>query len=150
MMQIDSKERKLSAAEIISKMAIDQHTEELPAQTILACFVKEASLPDTTVKAYGNTVFITHYDKEKIRAVGRAINVDVARNFVGNGREYFVDLYKLGVRRFSTSFYEPSFAMAFNNFKQRPITSEMEIHIVPGQDGDTGVFIKLDGKLILE
>jgi hypothetical protein len=147
---IDSKERKLPVQEIIAKYAIGAHTEELPAQTILACFVKEASLPNTSVKSYGNTVFITHFDKTKTKAVGRALNVDVGRNFVDNGKEYFIDLYKSGVRRFSTWFSEPSFAMAFGIFKRYPITTEMDVQIVKGNNGEFGVLIKLDGKLTLE
>jgi hypothetical protein len=148
MTQIDSKEQKLSTPEIIARVATQAHTEEMPAQTILVAFVQEASMPNTTVDTYGNTVFITHYDETKTKAVGRALNMDVARNFIDNGAEYFRDLHRRGVRRFSTWFAEPSFAMAFAAFRRKPVTSEMDMQIVPTTDGQTAVFIKLDGDLI--
>lgn len=148
MAQIDSNERQLSIPEVVSQVAATQNTSDLPIQTVLVAFVQEASAPNTDVDLFGNTVFITHYNEEKTKAVGRALNIDTARNFIANGEEYMRTLYERGVRRFSTWFTQPSFAMAFQAFKRKPITTEMDVQIVQGKSGKTGVLIKLDGELI--
>lgn len=147
MPQIDSKQRQLSIPEVVAQAAA-QSNHELPIQTILVAFVKEASMPNTDVDKFGNTVFITHFDKTKTKAVGRALNVDTARNFLDNGEEYMRKLYKQGVRRFCTWFNSPSFAMSFEAFKKRPVTTEMDVRIVPSKDNKTIVYIKLDGELV--
>jgi len=144
---IDSKEEQLSIPEVVIR-AVTNSDSDLPLQTILVAFVKEASMPNTDVDIYGNTVFITHYDKTKTKAVGRALNIDIARNFIVNGEEYMRELYKRGVRRFSTWFTLQSFAMAFQGFKRKPITTEMDVQILPQENGTTVVLIKLDGELI--
>lgn len=148
MKMIDSKEKQLSIPEIIVQATADQNVTGLPIQTVLIAFVKEASMPNTDVDLYGNTVFITHYDKTKTKAVGRAINKDTARNFIRNGQAYMRDMYKRGVRRWSTWFNQPSFAVAFAGFRIEPTTTEMDVQILPQKDGRTIVLIKLDGELI--
>lgn len=144
---IDSKEKQLSIPEVVVRAATNS-SSGLPLQTILVAFAKEASMPNTDVDLYGNTVFITHYDKTKTKAVGRALNADVAKNFIFSGQEYLRDMYKRGVRRWSTWFRQPSYAMGFKFFRNHPITTEMDVQILPEQDGKTIVLIKLDGELI--
>ena len=147
MAQVDSKERQLPIPEIVSQAAATQNNSGLPIQTVLVAFVKEASMPNTEVKQYGNTVFITHFSKDKDLAVGRALNMDTARNFVTNGDEYFRDLVRGGTRKFVAQFNQRSFATAFAALKRRPITTEQRIWIVDTPKGKTQVRIALDGEL---
>lgn len=147
MAQFDSKERKLSIPEIVSQAMATQNTTGLPIQTVLVAFVKEASMPNTEVKQYGNTVFITHFSKDKDLAVGRALNIDTARNFLDNGEEYFRGLVRGGTRKFVAQFDQKSFATAFATFKRRPVTTDMKLWIVDTPSGKTQVRIALDGEL---
>lgn len=144
---VDSKERELSIPEIVSQAAATQSKSELPIQTILVAFVKEASMPDTEVKQYGNTVFITHFSKDKDLAVGRALNMDTAKNFVYNGTEYLRDLVRGGTTKFVAQFDQKSFATAFTILKRTPVTTDMKMWVVDTPKGKTQVRIALDGEL---
>lgn len=144
---VNSKERELSIPEIVSQAAATQSKSELPIQTILVAFVKEASMPDTEVKQYGNTVFITHFSKDKDLAVGRALNMDIAKNFVYNGTEYLRDLVRGGTTKFVAQFDQKSFATAFTILKRTPVTTDMKMWVVDTPKGKTQVRIALDGEL---
>jgi hypothetical protein len=93
-------------------------------------------------------VFITHFSEDRDLAVGRALNLDVAKNFFLNGEEYFRDLVRGGTRKFVAQFDQRSFATAFMAFKRNPITTEMQMWIVDTPKGETQVRIALDGELI--
>jgi hypothetical protein len=147
MAQVDSKERQLSIPEIVSQAAATQNTTDLPIQTVLVAFVQEASMPNTEVKQYGNTVFITHFSKDKDLAVGRAINMDTANNFVYNGTDYLRDLVRGGTTKFVAQFAQKSFAAAFAILKRTPVTTDMKMWIVDTPKGETQVRIALDGEL---
>lgn len=147
MAQVDSNERQMSIPEIVTNVAATQGKSGLPIQTILMAFVREGLMPDTEVKQYGNTVFITHFSKDKDLAVGRALNMDTARNFVTNGEEYFRDLVRGGTRKFIAQFEQRSYATAFAALKRRPITTKQRIWIVDTPKGKTQVRLALDGEL---
>lgn len=147
---INSKEKQLSIPEVVSRAAANSKSE-LPLQTILLAFVKEASMPNTDVDIYGNTVFVTHYDKTKTKAVGRPLNSDTARNFIENWETYLKTMYERGVRRWSSWFSQNSYATILRGYQKglrKPITTEMNVQLVPQKDGKTVVLIKLDGELV--
>ena len=147
MAQVDSNERQMSIPEIVTNVAATQGKSGLPIQTILMAFVREGSMPDTEVKQYGNTVFITHFSKDKDLAVGRALNMDTAKNFVFNGTEYLRDLVRGGTRKFVAQFEQKSFATAFTILKRTPVTTDMKMWVVDTPKGKTQVRIALDGEL---
>ena len=147
MAQVDSNERQMSIPEIVTNVAATQGKSGLPIQTILMAFVREGSMPNTEVKQYGNTVFITHFSKDKDLAVGRALNMDTAKNFVFNGTEYLRDLVRGGTRKFIAQFEQRSYATAFAALKRRPITTKQRIWIVDTPKGKTQVRLALDGEL---
>ena len=105
-------------------------------------------MPNTEVKQYGNTVFITHFSEDRDLAVGRALNIDIAKNFFFNGEDYFRDLVRGGTRKWVAQFDQKSFATALLAFKRNPITTEMKLWIVDTPKGKTQVRIALDGELI--
>lgn len=148
MTQVDSKERQMSIPEIVVQATASQSKVDISLQAALLGFVKEGSMPDTEVKQYGNTVFITHFSKDRDLAVGRALNMDTAKNFIPNGEEYFRDLVRNGTKKFVAQFSQKSYAMAFAALKRRPITTEQKIWIVDTPKGETQVRIALDGELV--
>ena len=148
MAQVDSKERQMSISEIVVQATATQSKRNIPLQAALLAFVKEGSMPNTEVKQYGNTVFITHFSKDKDLAVGRSLNMDTARNFLENGRKYFQDLVRNGTKKFVAQFNQRSYTMAFAVLKRRPITTKQRMWIADTSKGKTQVRIAFDGELI--
>lgn len=148
MAQVDSKERQMSISEIVVQATATQSKRDIPLQAALLAFVKEGSMPNTEVKQYGNTVFITHFSKDKDLAVGRSLNMDTARNFLENGRKYFQDLVRNGTKKFVAQFNQRSYTMAFAVLKRRPITTKQRMWIADTSKGKTQVRIAFDGELI--
>lgn len=145
---VDSKKDQLSIPEIITQAVYNNPPKDVPPYAAILSIVKEGTLPNTEVKQYGNTVFITHFGEDKDLAVGRALNIDTAKNFIINGEEYFRDLVRGGTRKFVAQFDQRSFATAFMAFKRKPITTEMDMWMGETTTGKTQVRISLDGELI--
>jgi len=145
---VDSKKEQLSIPEIITQVVYNEPTEGVPAYAAILSIVKEGAMPNTEVKQYGNTVFITHFSEDRDLAVGRALNLDVAKYFFFNGEDYFRDLVRGGTRKWVAQFDQKSFATALLAFKRNPITTEMQMWIMDTPTGNTQVRIALDGELI--
>lgn len=145
---VDSKKDQLSIPEIITQAVYNNPPKDVPPYAAILSIIKEGTLPNSEVKQYGNTVFITHFDETRDLAVGRALNIDSAKNFIINGEEYFRDLVRGGTRKFIAQFDQRSFATAFMAFKRKPITTEMEVWMGETTTGKTQVRIALDGELI--
>jgi hypothetical protein len=145
---VDSKKDQLSIPEIITQAAYNNPVEGVPPYAAILSVIKEGTMPNTEVKQYGNTVFITHFGKDRDLAVGRALNIDIAKNFFFNGEDYFRDLVRGGTKKWVAQFDQKSFATALLAFKRRPITTEMKMWIVDTPKGNTQVRIALDGELI--
>lgn len=144
---VDSKQDQLSISEIITQAVYNTPTPDVPPYAAILSIVKEGTLPNCEVKQYGNTVFITHFSEDKDLAVGRALNIDTAQNFIYNGEEYFRDLVRGGTRKFVAQFEQASFARAFMMFKKKPITTKMRMFMYKTSDGGVQVRIALDGEL---
>jgi hypothetical protein len=147
---VDSKKDQLSIPEIITQAVYNEPVEGVPPYAAILSIVKEGTMPNTEVKQYGNTVFITHFSGDRDLAVGRALNIDVAKNFVTNGEAYFRDLVRGGTKKFVAQFDQKSFATGFMAFKRRPITTKTQVWMVDTPNGNTQVRIALDGELIGE
>jgi hypothetical protein len=145
---VDSKKEQLSIPEIITQAVYNTPTKDVPAYAAILSIVQEGSMPNTEVKQYGNTVFITHFSEDRDLAIGRALNIDAAKNFIINGEQYFRELVEGGTKKFVAQFEQQSFATAFMAFKRRPITTEMEMWVGETVTGKTQVRIALDGELI--
>ena len=145
---VDSKEEQLSIPEIITQAVYNNPPEGTPPYAAILGIVKEGTLPNTTVEQYGNTVFITHFARDKKVALGRALNIDTANNFISNGEHYFQDLVRGGTKTFLAQFNQPSFARAFMLFKRKPITTKMRMAMGKTPKGYVQVRIDLDGELI--
>lgn len=145
---VDSKQEQLSIPEIITQAVYNTPREGVPPYAAILSIIKEGTMPHTEVKQYGNTVFITHFSEDKDLAIGRALNIDTAQNFVYNGEEYFRDLVRGGSKKFVAQFDQVSFARAFMAFKRKPITTDMKMWMVKTPSGKVQVRIAMDGELI--
>jgi hypothetical protein len=145
---IDSKKEQLSIPEIITQAVYNIPVEGVPPYAVILSIIKEGTMPNTEVEQYGNTVFITHFSEDRDLAVGRALNIDTAKNFFLNGEEYFRNLVRGNTTKWVAQFDQKSFATALMAFKRNPITSEMKMWMGETPKGNTQVRIALDGELI--
>jgi hypothetical protein len=88
-------------------MAVEQL--ELNGDTPEAVFLglaQEMSMPRVHKTQVGNTVFLAHKGKgaNKRKMVGRAFNVDTARNYINNYVEYLKLLQREGITHYSVDF----------------------------------------------
>lgn len=120
-MMVSSQEQLLSIPEILQTSIEEQKIPKNMVMPSMLALVKEATMPDTDVRQFGNTVFISHFkEKNGLKVVyGRALNADTAENFLKNGEEYFEYLIDEGVNYFITQYVDPRFQTIFR-YIQRP------------------------------
>ena len=106
MEMIDSKQKLLDGASIITISAKDLGTDGVPLPLALASVAKEGTLPNADTVQVGNTVFLAHRGegKNKNKVLGRVFNADIARNYIKNFIEYFKYLKNKGITHYSAQF----------------------------------------------
>ena len=111
---VNSKKKQLPMQEIITRVAVAQQEKApMPLAGTLVSIVKELELENSEAVQFGNTVFISHYDKSGKACVMRALNIDTAVNYMKNGELYTRHLMKKGVRYFMTVYETESFGLPF-------------------------------------
>ena len=102
---IDSKQEVVPEGVIIA-LSIDQINTKQPLATALAVVAKEGSMPSADTRQFGNTVFLSHRGKRQNqdKMVGRAFNIDTARNYISNVLMYLEYLRVRGITHYTTMF----------------------------------------------
>ena len=103
---VNSKTRKLETPDIIL-MALDQlGTGDMDIATALATIAREGTLKTADTTQIGNTVFLANrgVKANKNKVVGRAFNVDTARNYINNCLDYIEYLRKKKVTHYAVMF----------------------------------------------
>ena len=102
---IDSKQ-ELALESTIIVLSVDQINTKYPLATALAIIAKEGSMPSADTKQFGNTVFLSHRGKgeNQNKMVGRAFNIDTARNYISNVLMYLEYLRVRGITHYTTMF----------------------------------------------
>ena len=102
---IDSKEELVPEARIVV-LSVDQINTKHPLATALAVVAKEGSMPSADTRQFGNTVFLSHRGKRQNqdKMVGRAFNIDTARNYISNVLMYLEYLRVRGITHYTTMF----------------------------------------------
>ena len=103
---VDSKQEPLPAPTILTMAAGQLDLKGVTKEAALLGLAHEVAMPDVDQVQVGNTVFIGHRGKGKAKnkMVGRAFNVDTARNFVSNYTKYLSVLQKKGITHYSIDF----------------------------------------------
>jgi hypothetical protein len=103
---VDSKQKPLPAPTIITMVAGQLDLGGVPIQAALVGVAHEISMPDVDLVQVGNTVFVGHKGKgaNKNKMVGRAFNVDTARNYIENYTKYLKLLEDKGVTHYAIDF----------------------------------------------
>ena len=102
---IDSKKELVQEGVIIA-LSVDQINTKYPLATALAIVAREGSMPSADTKQFGNTVFLAHRGKgeNQNKMVGRAFNIDIARNYISNALMYLEYLRVRGITHYTTMF----------------------------------------------
>jgi len=103
---VDSTQEPLPAPSVLSMAAAELDLGGVTVEAAMLGLAHEVSLPDVDLVQVGNTVFVGHRGKkgQKAKMVGRAFNVDTARNFVNNYIKYLSVLQKKGITHYSIDF----------------------------------------------
>ena len=103
---VDSTQEPLPAPSVLSMAAAELDLKGITVEAAMLGLAHEMSLPDVDLVQVGNTVFIGHKGKgeAKNKMVGRAFNVDTARNFVNNYVKYLTVLQGKGITHYSIDF----------------------------------------------
>ena len=149
---VNSKDKKLESGEIIV-MALHQiGTGDMPMATALAIIAREGTLETADTTQIGNTVFLAHRGTgdNKNKMVGRAFNVDTARNFIDNCLDYMEYLREKGITHYTTIF-EGSEVLKLMQFLQRFLEST-DTNIYIGEDANNKyiAYVKLGNDPIPE
>jgi hypothetical protein len=117
---VDSKHEQLNNEEIIKIAAQETKTPYSPEQ-VLATVVAESRLPNTLVIQEGNTLFVVHRsDKDKSVAVFRALNADVAKNYIQNSIVFVETMKSMGFKTLVTEFFDPTILNIFKFVSLNP------------------------------
>jgi len=116
---VDSKQRQLNSAEIID-IALKNTRSKLKPEVAFPAILTEMNQPNTDVKQMGNTLFVLHKGQND-QAFFKALNADIARNFVENSRKYVMYAKnQLGLKILVTQFEEPAISTLFHAISKKP------------------------------
>ncbi len=116
-MVIDSREQKLDISDVIL-LSVEELTKPELRAKMLALIARETALPSADTIQFGNTVFLTHINDDKSKSIGRAFNVDTARNFKRNGLRFAAHIQDMGVRKYVTMYEDDVYDSLFKNWKK--------------------------------
>lgn len=117
-MLVDSKKQMLKD-EALLMIAAQETKSQYPAATVFAALVEEMNQYGTSTYRAGNTVFIMHHAKDRI-GIFRALNADIARNYLENCYEWVQAAYKMGFDTMVTDFKDPTILNIFKALSRNP------------------------------
>lgn len=131
-MLVDSKKTKLGVEAIIVASAGETESNQ-PVATVYAAVVQELNVKGTMLLQEGNTLFIIHHISSRV-GMFRALNADIARNYLDNSLEFVKAAYKLGYDELYTAFESQSILNIFKAIRRYPPNKDMEF-IAQEKDG---------------
>ena len=133
---VDSKQQMLKTDEIIQKAALNTKSP-YPYAQVYQSIARELQVPGTQFLRQGNTLFIVHYEKDRLGSF-RALNADTAYNYLENSRGFVRAAYDMGYDTLMTKFYDPSIGNIFKMISQKPNNKDMGYDIKKTDDGFIG------------
>lgn len=137
---VDSKQQMLKTEEIIQKAGLSTKTP-VPYPELYQSIAEELQQPGTQFLRQGNTLFIIHYDHDRVGTF-RALNADTAYNYLQNSIGFIRAAYDMGYDVLITEFYDPVIANIFKAISREPINEDMGYNIKKSAEGYIGT-IKL-------
>lgn len=143
---VDSRQQMLELGELL-KVAAENTQSEYPMEFVYAAFVKEVQMPDSKFYRYGNTVYVVHGSpKNPSKGTFRALNADIASNFMASGFAFVVDAYKNGYDTLVTQFSDQSLLNIFRNVAKNPPNPGMGYNVQMLANGEYQVALQLGQK----
>jgi hypothetical protein len=146
-MPVNSKEEMLSVQDIVNT-AVNETDTGVEPDIAYAAVIKEFQDPNGVFLRYGNTLFIIH-GSQKTPGAGtfRALNADIAENFLQSSYQFVLDAYEKGYYVLVTEFKDQSLINIFRMVSQNPPRQGMGYSVATTSDGEYQVTLTLGPKL---
>lgn len=146
---VDSQQQQLGT-DLIVKIAAENTRSPYPFKKVFMLFVAELGLPNSKLYKFGNTVFVVHPSEEKPDfGVFRALNADVAQNYLDNSKQFIDAAIQDGFVGLQTTFSDPSILNIFQMIareEQQHENPNMGYQTYKGKDGQIRVNLVLQGE----
>lgn len=146
---VDSRQEELGT-DMIVKIAAENTRSKYPFEKVFMFFVAELGLPNARLYKFGNTVFVVHPSEEKPSfAVFRALNADIAQNYLDNSKQFIDQAIEDGFTGLQTTFSDPSILNIFQMIareEQQAQNPNMGYQTYKNKDGMIRVNLVLQGE----
>ena len=141
---VNSDKEELPPASIIAIYVDGTDKRGRSTHEILMMIAKEGSLENSDMIQFGNTVFLGHTGTTSTtKMIGRALNVDTARNFVANVLEYVRYLQDKGITHYATQISDDKLLGVFKIVKKKLEAKDSAVRILPTKSGGHAMFVNL-------
>lgn len=141
---VNSDKEELPPASIIAIYVDGTDKRGRSTHEILMMIAKEGSLENADMTQFGNTVFLGHTGTTSTtKMIGRALNVDTARNFVANVLEYIRYLQDKGITHYATQISDDKLLGVFKIVKKKLEAKDSAVRILPTKSGGHAMFVNL-------
>ena len=141
---VNSDKEELPPASIIAIYVDGTDKRGRSTHEILMMIAKEGSLENSDMIQFGNTVFLGHTGTTSTtKMIGRALNVDTARNFVANALEYIRYLQDKGITHYATQISDDKLLGVFKIVKKKLEAKDSAVRILPTKSGGHAMFVNL-------
>lgn len=140
---VNSRQKKLDTMAIVH-VALQNTNSGYPLQVALPAVISEASQPNTITKQFGNTFFILHKGQNGT-GVFKALNADIAPNFLANSKQFVVWAAQQGMKQIVTDFNDPNILRMIQVIASNPPIQGMSFEKFPLKNGGTRVLVNLGG-----
>ena len=142
---VDSSQQMLTVQQII-QLAAETSGVNRPLPDVIKMLQVELTMPNIWKCREGNTLYIVHKTATPGYGYFRALNGDVAKNFVENGRKFIDAAYQVGFDVLVTQFQDPTVLNVFKIISRNPVREGMGYKAQRTNDGGLQVTLQL-GKL---
>lgn len=146
---VNSDKEELPPASIIAIYVDGTDKRGRSTHEILMMIAKEGSLENADMVQFGNTVFLGHTGTTSTtKMIGRAFNVDTARNFVANGLKYIRYLQDKGITHYATQISDDTLLGALKIAKKKLEARDSTVRILPTKSGGHAMFVNLGREFV--
>jgi hypothetical protein len=146
---VDSQQQELGT-DMIVKIAAENTRSPYPFKKVYMLFVAELGMPNAKLYKFGNTIFVVHPSQEKPSfGVFRALNADVAQNYLNNSKQFIDQAIADGFTGLQTTFSDPSILNIFQMIareEQQVENPNMGYQVLKNKNGEIRVNLVLQGE----
>lgn len=146
---VNSSKEELPPASIIAMHVEGTDKRGRSTHEILMMIAKEGTLENADMTQFGNTVFLGHTGTTSTtKMIGRAFNVDTAKNFIANILEYVRYLQDKGITHYATQISDDTLLGAFKIIKRKLEAKDSTVRILPTKSGGHAMFVNLGREFV--